>query len=65
MTWTTWHSRRQIFGYAAVAIYALNVVDILLWHPGGANAAQEVDQRARVSVGPVGGTTGIVVSKGF
>ena len=59
------HGRRQLFGYAAVAIYALNVVDILLWHPGDATAAQEVDRRPRVSVGPVGGTTGIVVSKGF
>ena len=59
------HSRRQIFGYAAVAIYALNVVDILLRHPGSATAAQEVDRQPRVSVGPVGGTTGIVVSRGF
>lgn len=59
------HSRRQIFGYAAVAIYALNVVDILLRHPGDATAAQEVDRQPWVSVGPVGGTTGIVASKRF
>jgi hypothetical protein len=59
------HSRRQIFGYAAVAIYALNVVDILLWQSASATAAQEVDRRPRVSLGPVGGTTGIVVSNGF
>ncbi len=59
------HSRRQIFGYAAVAIYALNVVDILLRHPGDATAGQEIDRQLLVSAGPVGGTTGIVVSKSF
>ena len=59
------HSRRQIFGYAAAAIYALNLVDILFWQSGEATASQEVDRRPRVSVGPVGGTTGIVISKGF
>ena len=59
------HSRRQIFGYAAAAIYALNLVDILFLQSGYAAAAQEVDRKPRVSLGPVGGTTGIVVSKGF
>ena len=59
------HGRRQIFGYAAAAIYALNLVDILFLQPGDATAAQEADRRPRVSLGPVGGTTGIVISKGF
>ena len=59
------HSRRQIFGYAAAAIYAFNVVDILLRHPGDATAAAEVERQPLIAVGPVGGTTGIVVSKGF
>lgn len=59
------HSRRQLFGYATVAIYALNLADILLRHPGDATAAQEIDRQSLVSVGPVGGMTGIVVSKRF
>ena len=59
------HGRRQIFGYAAAAIYALNLVDILFWQSGDATAAQEVDRQPRVSLGPVGGTTGIVISKRF
>ena len=59
------HRRRQIFGYAAAAIYAVNLVDILFWQSGDAAAAREVDARPRVSLAPVGGTTGIVISKGF
>ena len=59
------HGRRQIFGYAAAAIYALNLVDILFWQPGDATASQEADTRPRVSAGPVGGTAGIVISKRF
>ena len=58
------HRRRQIFGYAAVAIYAYNLVDILRQSDGG-TAAQKVDRQPRVFVGSVGGTTGIVVSKRF
>ena len=59
------HSRRQIFGNAAAAIYALNLVDILFWQSGDATVAQELDRMPRVSFGPVGGTTGILISKGF
>ena len=59
------HGRRQIFGYAAAGIYALNVIDILRSRSGGTTAAQEVDDRPGVSIGLVGGTTGIIVSKEF
>ncbi len=57
------HGRRRIFAYAMAGIYVLNVVDIL--RSGDAAAAKKVHHRPGLSVGFVGGTAGIVVSKQF
>ena len=59
------HNRRQIFGYAVAGIYAWNVIDILRSRSEDATAEQRADDRPAVSLGLVGDTTGIVVSKTF
>ena len=59
------HDRRQIFGYAVAEIYALNVIDILFLRSEEPTAAQKADRGIGISAGLVGGTPGIMVSKGF
>ena len=59
------HDRRQIFGYAAAGIYALNVIDILFLRSGGPTAEHKTDGTMGISTGLVGGTPGIRVWKKF
>ena len=59
------HDRRQIFGYAAAGIYALNVIDILFLRSGGPTTEHKTDGTMGISAGLVGGTPGIRVWKKF